>query len=61
MPISGPKGDGFIDKVKKSSNVELIPGVNITEIFGDKKVQGVLLDNDHKLMVDGIFIPPNTY
>ncbi len=44
------------DRIKKIENVEIIEGVNIAEIKGDKKVSHVILDNEQKIDLEGLFI-----
>ncbi len=47
-------------QIKATKNIEIIPQVHITEIFGDAKVKGVKLDkeynNSKELQIDGLFI-----
>jgi thioredoxin reductase (NADPH) len=44
------------DRIKKLENVEIIEGVNIKEIKGDKLVGSVELDNNKTIELNGIFI-----
>ncbi len=44
------------DRIRKIENVEIIEGVNVKEIKGDKLVQKVLLDNGKEIELQGIFI-----
>ncbi len=46
----------WIDKVKKSTNVELVPDSSISEISGVNKVEKVILDSGKELKTDGVFI-----
>ncbi len=63
---TGFKGeDILIDKVKNNPHIEIIYGVNIKEYQEiDGKITGIILDNDMKLDVKGVFIyigyRPNT-
>lgn len=49
-----------IQNLEKFDNVEIILGVNIEEIYGDKLVQGVILSKKHKesnkVELNGLFI-----
>ena len=45
-----------IERIKKIENVEILEGVQIKEIKGDKKVNSVLLDNGDEMQVSGVFI-----
>jgi thioredoxin reductase (NADPH) len=49
-----------IDYLKKLDNVEIIEGVNIKQIQGDKKVESVVLDKEYnssnKIELDGLFV-----
>ncbi|MBE6156442.1 MAG: thioredoxin-disulfide reductase [Firmicutes bacterium] len=63
---AGFKGeDILVEKVKNHPNIEIIYGVNIKE-YGeiDGKIESVILDNETKLSVSGVFIyigyRPNT-
>lgn len=44
------------DRIRKLENVEIIEGVNVKEIKGDKLVQKVELDNGKEIELNGIFI-----
>jgi len=48
------------DAVTKNPKIEIIYNTNVTEIYGEKKATGVLLDKPHKgsdkLAVDAVFI-----
>jgi len=48
------------DAVMKNPKVEIIYNANVTEIYGEKKAAGVLLDKPHngseKLAIDGVFV-----
>ena len=48
------------DAITKNPKVEIIYNTNVTEIYGEKKAAGVLLDKPHngdgKLAVDAVFI-----
>lgn len=63
---AGFKGeDILVDKVKSHPNIEIIYGVNIKEYNEiDSKIESIILDNDTKLNVAGVFIyigyRPNT-
>jgi len=46
----------FLDKLKKKKNVEIIYKTNPKEIKGKDKVEELILDNNKKLKVDGIFV-----
>jgi len=45
-----------IDRIKANPKIEVITGVNIKEIYGNKFVEGVELDNGKKVELSGIFI-----
>lgn len=45
-----------IDRIKANPKIEVITGVNVKEIYGDKFVGGVELDNGNKVELSGIFI-----
>ena len=63
---TGFKGeDILVDKVKNTPNIEIIYGVNIKEYNeSDGKIESIILDNETKLDVAGVFIyigyRPNT-
>jgi len=63
---AGFKGeDILVDKVQNHPNIEIIYGVNIQEFNEvDGKIESILLDNNTKLDVEGVFIyigyRPNT-
>ena len=44
------------DKVFKTENIKLVLNSQVSEIIGENKVEGVLLNNGEKLSVDGVFI-----
>ncbi|MCA9459584.1 MAG: FAD-dependent oxidoreductase [Nanoarchaeota archaeon] len=45
------------DRIRKIKNIEVIEGVNVKEIVGDKMgVTGAVLDNGNKINLDGVFI-----
>ena len=48
------------DRIKKIENIEVIEGVNIKEILGEKKINQVVLDSEingsSNLPLDGLFI-----
>ncbi len=46
----------WIDKINKTSNIEIIYNANVVEILGNEKVEGVKLDNGNSLKLDGIFV-----
>lgn len=49
-----------IDRLRKIENIEIIEGVNVKEIGGDKLVSHVILDKEHngsnKIELQGVFI-----
>lgn len=63
---TGFKGeDILVDRVKNNPKIEIIYGVNIKEyIENDGKIESVILDNDLKINLSGVFIyigyRPNT-
>lgn len=48
------------DKVFKNEKIKLILNAQVEEILGDKKVEGVRLNNGETLNVDGVFIAVGT-
>jgi len=44
------------DRIRKIENIEVIEGVQVTEIKGDKMVEKVILDNGSEIVLSGIFI-----
>ena len=51
------RGDAvLVEKVRKKGNVEFVLERYPVEILGDKKVEGLKLDNEKVLDVDGIFV-----
>lgn len=44
------------DRLKKISNIEIIEGVNVTQIRGDKMVSSVLLDNGDEIKLSAVFV-----
>jgi len=46
----------LIDAVKTKTNVEIVTGVNVAEIVGDKKIQSVKLDNGQVIELNGLFV-----
>ena len=45
-----------IDRIKANPKIEIITGVNVKEIYGDKFVEGVELDNGERIELNGVFI-----
>lgn len=45
-----------IENVKKNKKVEIIYGVEVSEIKGKDKVESLLLNNGQELKVDGVFV-----
>ena len=45
-----------IERLMKFTNVEIIYGVNVKEICGEKVVNSVILDNGSKIELNGLFI-----
>jgi len=45
-----------IKEVKKNPKIEIILNSEVSEIFGEKKVTGVLLKNKDNISLDGVFI-----
>lgn len=43
-------------RLNSKKNIETKCCVNITEVFGDEKVEGVKLDNGEEMKLDGVFI-----
>lgn len=51
------KGEGrYVDELKKRSNVEFILDSNVTSINGDSVIDSITINNDKKILVDGLFI-----
>ncbi len=48
------------DKVFKNEKIKLILNAQVEEILGDKKVEGVRLNNGETMSVDGVFIAVGT-
>ena len=44
-----------LDKLKQKESVEIIVNVRVEEITGDKKIDGIILDNKTKLNISGLF------
>lgn len=44
------------DRIKKIDNIEIIEGVQVKSINGDKKVESVTLDNGNTINTDAVFI-----
>ena len=44
-----------LDKLKQKENVEIIVNARVEEITGDKKIDGIILDNKTKLNISGLF------
>ena len=44
------------DKVKKLDNVEIILNTGVKEILGSEELEGIILTNDQKLNISGMFI-----
>lgn len=45
-----------IEELENNAKVEIVKGVNVTEIIGKTKVEKIKLNNGKELKVDGIFI-----
>lgn len=45
-----------LEKLKGLSNVHIITGVNVKELLGDKKLEGIVLDNGQKIDASGLFV-----
>ena len=45
-----------IDRIKNIDNIEIIEGVQVKEICGENKVTHVILDNEQKIELSGVFI-----
>jgi thioredoxin reductase (NADPH) len=50
----------WVQDVKDNKKIELILNTNPTEIVGDTKVTGLVLDNGQTLTVDGVFVEIGT-
>ena len=46
----------LVKKVSVLKNVDFIMSSKITEIIGDKKLEGLVLDNGQKIEVEGLFV-----
>ena len=44
-----------LEKLKQKENVEIIVNARVEEITGDKKIDGIILDNKTKLNISGLF------
>ena len=44
------------DKLKKMSNIEIVEDASVKEIIGEDELEGVVLTNDRKLDIKGMFI-----
>ena len=44
------------DKLKKMSNIEIVEDASVKEIIGEDELEGVVLTNDRKLDINGMFI-----
>lgn len=45
-----------LEKLKEWDNVEIMTGVNLEQVSGQKKIEKILLDNGKELTVSGLFI-----
>ena len=45
----------WVPMSKQKENVEIIVNVRVEEITGDKKIDGIILDNKTKLNISGLF------
>ncbi len=45
-----------VEKLKEKENVELVTEAKVAEFTGDKKIDGVLLEDGRKISVDGTFV-----
>ncbi len=61
--VMDPEGASIIQRHLESKGIEIITGANVTEIVGDKEVEGVILDNGDKiecqLVIVGKGMSPN--
>jgi thioredoxin reductase (NADPH) len=60
------RGDlAWIDQVMKRDNIEVIFNANVSELVGEEKLEGVVLDKEYKgskkLDLDGLFVEIGTY
>jgi len=46
----------WVKQLEKEEKIETVFSSNITKIYGDKAVEGIELNSDKKLEVDGVFI-----
>ena len=46
----------YVDELNKRSNVEVILDSNVTSINGDSVIDSITINNDKKILVDGLFI-----
>ena len=46
----------YLERMKEKQNIKFHYNANIKEIFGKEGVEGVLLEDDTKLNVDGVFV-----
>lgn len=45
-----------IERVENCDEIEIINNTNVVEIYGENKVEGVVLDNGERFPLDGLFI-----
>ena len=43
-------------KIMSRENIEIITSANVTEIAGENRISSIMLDNGHRLFLDGVFI-----
>ncbi|NIA03864.1 MAG: FAD-dependent oxidoreductase, partial [Nitrospiraceae bacterium] len=46
----------WLNQLEKDEKIEVIYNANVVEVYGDKFVQGLKLDNGQDLKVDGMFV-----
>ena len=46
----------LIDKMSKLQNIEVIYNASVKEILGEEELEGIVLTNDKKLNINGMFI-----
>jgi len=47
---------GLIESLKNNPKIQIITNANVSEIKGEKSVEGIVLDTGKELKVDGIFV-----
>ncbi len=48
--------EGLFDKIKKTKNIKLVPGLQIKELIKDEKLKAIRLTNDQIIDLEGLFL-----